>query len=248
MGGRNSCHESFVILGVSNVGGIAARRLAASDIIAMAKFPLVLPALKSHNSQPMNHNPDDLIMLFNDLFRESFRTILVRGSEEPEYLPASEPDGLARVVFAHGFFASALHEIAHWCIAGEHRRTLHDYGYWYCPDGRSLEQQQAFEQVEVKPQAVEWLFSLAAGSRFHISVDNLAGSGAANEQGFRQNVRLQASQYLAHGLPSRAQQFFDTLKSFYGTADRVQHHWNQDKRRLAPMATEHDQSRITEPL
>src|SRR5690606_39383874 len=54
-----------------------------------------------------------------------------------EYLPASEPDGLARVVFAHGFFASALHEIAHWCIAGDYRRTLHDYGYWYCPDGRT---------------------------------------------------------------------------------------------------------------
>src|SRR5690554_7015872 len=76
----------------------------------------------------MNHNPDDLIMLFNDLFRESCRTVLVRGSNEPEYLPASEPDGFARVVFAHGYFASALHEIAHWCIAGEYRRTLHDYG------------------------------------------------------------------------------------------------------------------------
>lgn len=182
----------------------------------------------------MNHNPDDLIMLFNDLFRESYRTTLVRGSNEPEYLPASEPDGLARVVFAHGFFASALHEIAHWCIAGEQRRTLHDYGYWYCPDGRSVEQQQAFEEVEVKPQAIEWLFSLAAGSRFHISVDNLAGSGAANEQVFRHKVCAQAFRYLIDGLPSRAQQFFDTLKSFYGTTDSIQHSWTVERRRLAP--------------
>ncbi|WP_354443679.1 elongation factor P hydroxylase [Marinobacter sp. MBR-99] len=196
----------------------------------------------------MNHNPDDLIMLFNDLFRESYRTILVRGSDEPEYLPASEPDGLARVVFAHGFFASALHEIAHWCIAGEHRRTLHDYGYWYCPDGRSLKQQQAFEQVEVKPQAIEWLFSLAAGTRFHISVDNLAGSGAADEQAFRANVCLQVSEYMARGLPPRARQFFDTLTSFYGTADRIQQCWHQDKRRVAPTAPEYDHSRILEPL
>lgn len=64
------------------------------DTMLWRKFPLVLAALKSHNSQPMNHNPDDLIMLFNDLFRESYRTILVRGSDEPEYLPVSEPEAL----------------------------------------------------------------------------------------------------------------------------------------------------------
>src|SRR5690554_6103480 len=86
--------------------------LPGVDTGAPLKFPLVLAGVKSHNSQPMNHNPDDLIMLFNDLFRESCRTLLVRGSNEPEYIPASEPEGFARVVFAHGYFASALHEIA----------------------------------------------------------------------------------------------------------------------------------------
>ncbi|GGC73962.1 elongation factor P hydroxylase [Marinobacter halophilus] len=196
----------------------------------------------------MNHNPDDLIMLFNDLFRESFRTILVRGNSEPEYLPVSEPDGVAKIVFAHGFYASALHEIAHWCIAGEQRRTLHDYGYWYCPDGRSLEQQHAFEQVEVKPQAIEWLFSLAAGSRFHISVDNLAGSGAADEESFRRQVCDLSARFLAIGLPPRAQQFFDLLTTFYGTADRIRDVWYQDRTRVLQADPEYDQSRITEPL
>ncbi len=218
------------------------------DTKAEAKFPLVLPALKSHNSQPMNHNPDDLIMLFNDLFRESFRTILVRGSTEPEYLPFSEPDGFAQVVFAHGFFASALHEIAHWCIAGEQRRRLHDYGYWYCPDGRSPEQQQAFEQVEIKPQAIEWLFSLAAGSCFNISVDNLAGDGAADERAFRRHVCDQSAHFLAVGLPPRAQQFFDVLTSFYGTADRIRDAWYHDRTRLLRAEPAHDPSRITETL
>lgn len=46
----------------------------------------------------MNHSPIDLIMLFNDLFREAYRTVLVKGSDEPEYLPASGPEGLARVI------------------------------------------------------------------------------------------------------------------------------------------------------
>ncbi|MBW0146558.1 elongation factor P hydroxylase [Marinobacter arenosus] len=185
----------------------------------------------------MNHSPNDLIMLFNDLFREEYRTILVKGSDEPEYLPANEPDGVAQVVFAHGYYASALHEISHWCIAGERRRTMHDYGYWYCPDGRTPEQQRAFEQVEVKPQALEWLFSVAAGSRFHISVDNLSGVGAADEAGFRQKVRIQARHYLSSGMPRRAEQFFDALKTFYGTADTVFESWQEDAQRIAPASS-----------
>lgn len=200
--------------------------------------------LKSHNSVPMNHSPNDLIMLFNDLFRESFRTVLVRGGSEPEYRPASEPGNPAQIVFAHGYYASALHEISHWCIAGERRRTLYDYGYWYCPDGRSPAQQKAFEQVEVKPQAVEWLFSVAAGARFHISVDNLSGGGACNEHGFRRNVLAQAETYLREGLPERAQRFFDTLKLFYGTGETFSRAWRKDVGRVVPLysAQEHNEA------
>nr|WP_236953992.1 elongation factor P hydroxylase [Marinobacter salinus] len=187
-------------------------------------------------------------MLFNDLFRETYRTVLVRGSDEPEYLPVSEPLGLAQVVFAHGYYASALHEISHWCIAGEHRRTLHDYGYWYCPDGRTPEQQRAFEQVEVKPQALEWLFSIAAGSRFHISVDNLAGDGAADDTGFRLSVVRQAGDYLRGGLSGRALGFLDTLKRFYGTGDSFVEAWQQDIGRIAPSYSELDTLRKTETV
>ncbi len=209
--------------------------------MAPRKFPLALGALKSHNSFPMNNSPNDLIMLFNGLFREAFRTILVKGGKEPEYLPAGGINDVAQVVFAHGYYASALHEISHWCIAGEHRRTLHDYGYWYCPDGRTSAQQKAFEQVEVKPQAIEWLFSVAAGSRFHISVDNLSGGGASDEHGFRCSVLAQAEDYLANGLPERAQAFFDTLKSFYGTGASFNKAWREDVRRVVPLyfAKEH---------
>lgn len=203
-----------------------------------SKFPLVLTAVKSHNSHPMKHSPNDLIMLFNDLFREAYRTVLVKGSDEPEYVPASGPEGVARVVFAHGYYASALHEISHWCIAGERRRTLHDYGYWYCPDGRTPEQQQAFEAVEVKPQAIEWLFALAAGFRFHISLDNLSGAGAANEARFRRHVRRQAGKYLENGLPERAQCFLDALAAFHGTADTLRARWQSDAERVAPLNSE----------
>jgi len=165
----------------------------------------------------MKHDPNDLITLFNDLFQESHKTVLVKGGEEPEYVPAAGANGLAQIIFAHDYYASALHEISHWCIAGVERRTLRDYGYWYCPDGRTRSQQQVFEAVEIKPQALECLFSAAAGSRFHISVDNLSGDGAVDESAFRDNVRSQAKRYLIHGMPQRADEFFQALGTFYGT-------------------------------
>lgn len=183
----------------------------------------------------MKHHPNDLIMLFNDLFRERYRTILVRGGDEPEYLPAIGDDQPAQVIFAHGYYASALHEVSHWCIAGEHRRTLPDYGYWYCPDGRTPEQQAAFEQVEVKPQALEWLFSEAAGFRFNISVDNLSGNGAVDEDGFRRRVRAQADRYLDSQLPTRARDFFNALTTFYGTANRFAAAWQAERPDAEPV-------------
>lgn len=206
----------------------------AVDPVPWQKFPLVLHRLKSHNTGPMKHDPDDLIMLFNDLFRESHRTVLVKGGDEPEYLPALAAGGLARVIFAHDYYASALHEISHWCIAGERRRALPDYGYWYCPDGRSLEQQRAFERVETGPQALEWLFSAAAGTRFHLSVDNLSGHGAWDQDAFRHRVWAQANDYLELGMAARAGLFFRTLKTFYGTGADFNEVWKQETRRLMP--------------
>ena len=52
---------------------------------------------------------DWLIQLFNTLFADQ-QVILVRSNDEPEYFPAKNNEP-ARIEFAHGFFASALHEI-----------------------------------------------------------------------------------------------------------------------------------------
>lgn len=40
------------------------------------------------------------------------------------------------IVFAHRFYASALNEISHWCIAGKECRKWVDFGYLYCPRTR----------------------------------------------------------------------------------------------------------------
>ena len=76
------------------------------------------------------------------------------------------------------------------------------FGYWYEPDGRSLERQEIFEQVEVAPQALEFLFHEAAGTTFHASTDNLTAGPAALAE-FEQRVLAQAAMFRSRGLPLR---------------------------------------------
>jgi hypothetical protein len=160
------------------------------------------------------HHAKDLVTLFNRLFKASFCTVLQGDGEEPIYLPAEGADVCHRIVFTRDYYASALHEISHWCVAGEARRQLVDYGYWYEPDGRSPEQQRAFEAVEVVPQALEWIFSAAAGVKFRVSADNLNGRGEDTGL-FTEQVRAQVGRYLSQGLTGRAALFCQALIDFY---------------------------------
>ena len=50
-------------------------------------------------------------------------------------IPANDEVPYNAIYFARGFYSSALHEIAHWLVAGKERRKLEDFGYWYEPDG-----------------------------------------------------------------------------------------------------------------
>ncbi|WP_343846364.1 elongation factor P hydroxylase [Bowmanella denitrificans] len=162
------------------------------------------------------HQVEDLIRLFNGQFAASHNTRLVRGNHEPLYLPANAQTPFHQIIFAHGYYASALHEIAHWCLAGAKRRLLEDYGYWYCPDGRNAEQQAEFEKVEVKPQAIEWGLCVAAGKTFRVSTDNLNGV-EPDRAAFSRAVRAQAVKYLQNGFPPRARQLMHCLQDFYQT-------------------------------
>ncbi|MBS0585989.1 MAG: elongation factor P hydroxylase [Verrucomicrobia bacterium] len=160
------------------------------------------------------HNYQDLIAIFHGCFFKEYNTLLVKGGDEPLYLPTDKDRPHNELYFAHGFFASALHETAHWLIAGEKRRKLVDFGYWYAPDGRTTEEQELFQSVEVKPQALEWLLSQASGYRFRISIDNLNGKESDTEA-FKQAVYEQVKTYCREGLPLRAKTFRTALCNFY---------------------------------
>ena len=48
---------------------------------------------------------------------------LVGGFDEPLYLPATDSRA-AEIRFRSDYPSSALHEVAHWCLAGARRRAL----------------------------------------------------------------------------------------------------------------------------
>lgn len=179
--------------------------------------------LDSMNSASMNSAAIDcsskVSRLFDNLFLESTNTRLSGGASEPLYEPASS--GRPAVIwFRENYFSSALHEVAHWCIAGERRRQQIDYGYWYAPDGRSVDQQQAFLAVEARPQALEWIFARAANHRFRISQDNLNSEvDPSQAQAFERAVIGEAQKFVAQGLPRRAHAFCMRLIQDYNGLD-----------------------------
>jgi elongation factor P hydroxylase len=154
----------------------------------------------------------DIENIFNFRF-EGLNTILVGGGLEPEYQPSDETNSKSRIVYREDFIASALHEVSHWCIAGSKRLGLPDFGYWYVPEGRDQQQQVKFFEVELKPQALEWIFSDAIELKFEPSFDNINGTFDGVISEFTEMILSQKQLYLARGLPPRANIFLKALET-----------------------------------
>ncbi len=150
---------------------------------------------------------------FAALFGDAYQTRLIGGVDEPFYRAASAAQPHHQLYYRADYPASALHEIAHWTIAGTARRRRDDFGYWYQPGERSAELQRQFESVEVAPQALEWLFSRACGRDFQLSVDNFAVDNRP-PQPFAEAVLARLQGWLASDtLPTRAAQFAAALNA-----------------------------------
>jgi elongation factor P hydroxylase len=163
-----------------------------------------------------------IVKLFNRHFLIHENTVLKGGAAEPLYIPSLTADKPHQLMFRENFVSSALHEVAHWCIAGKQRRLQQDFGYWYQPDGRTAAEQEKFESVEIKPQALEWIFSNACGQKFTASADNLSAlpDQITDDSGFKQALVKQVKYWCqSHELPSRAKIFVDALNKEFDTAD-----------------------------
>ena len=166
---------------------------------------------------------DRIVGVFDRCFAApaALNTRLCGGAAEPFYRPAGVEYSYHRIEFTLDYPASALHEAAHWCVAGAHRRQLPDYGYWYAPDGRTKEQQLLFEQVEVKPQALEWIFARACGMKFRVSADNLQ-SGLGPSSAFKEAVWQQVQTYCRDGVNPRTALFARALAREFGRPEPLQ--------------------------
>lgn len=167
---------------------------------------------KAHQDLSLSREADLLhcvIQSFEGCFYSEFQTRLIAGADEPFYrAPKEGLDG--SICFRLNYLRSALHECAHWCLAGNRRLKLDDWGYWYEPDGRNLEQQSQFFEVEVKPQAIEKAFCNSLDIPFEVSVDNLGGPAGPIEQ-FASSVEDQYELYKKQGFPKRAEIFRKAL-------------------------------------
>lgn len=155
-----------------------------------------------------------IAQLFDLCFTQRYRTRLVGGGPEPLYTPTTKTQP-AIIQYRADFPASALHEAAHWCIAGPKRRELVDFGYWYEPPPRNLVRQNAFLDAELNVQALESIFADACGVDFTPSGDNLDGE---NGEGWTirfntmiQRRRVEIRQRVSRSTGGRAALFLQAL-------------------------------------
>ena len=157
----------------------------------------------------------EIAACFNAAFYHPHATQMRGGASEPLYLPAAKGEP-ALLCYREDFAASALHEAAHWCIAGKRRRALVDFGYNYEPPPRSEAAQQQFFALELRAQALEALFAKAAGVEFRPSADNLQ----ADLSTFVERLRValpDVSHWVRESADTRARQFIDALEAWRGT-------------------------------
>ena len=160
---------------------------------------------------------DELVTLLNHHYLGQYNTTIVGGFDEPFY-KTFVSEQAAQIQFSHDYIRSALHELAHWCVAGKERRKLDDFGYWYAADGRNQQQQNEFFQVEIKPQAIEWAYSIVLGINFEASVDNL-GTQVQGVDEFNDNLKKQLKQYVTNGFPKRTQEILALFSKYRGIED-----------------------------
>jgi len=135
---------------------------------------------------------------FNGLVGPRYRTVLLGGAAEPLYVPATKRRP-AIIRYTRDYAQSALHELAHWCIAGVERRARADSGYWYEQPPRLPAAQTRFFDVESRVQGLELLLAQLADVRFHVSVDD-PDAGAGD---FEARVIAQAVGWRQRGFTAR---------------------------------------------
>ena len=140
---------------------------------------------------------------------------MLGGAAEPLYVPAKLSDANqqsmpAQLYYREDYAASALHEAAHWCIAGASRRRLLDFGYTYLENPRTRQQQQFFYRLELKTQTLEMLFATQTDINFQVSADNLNACPVSFATQVSANQKCVAN-WVRNSADQRARKFLHAL-------------------------------------
>ena len=139
---------------------------------------------------------------FNAGVGRRYCTRLLGGATEPVYEPACAARW-GTIRYTRDYARSALHELAHWSIAGARRRRELDYGYCYLPPPRDAAAQAAFYAAEMRVQALEAVLAEVCGVPFEVSTDNLGGARGEDAR-FAAAVAAERCRLESGALPPRA--------------------------------------------
>lgn len=120
-------------------------------------------------------NDDELCERLITLFSDVFPDLIIKGGADEPFYEAAKDGNKAILYFRSNYPRSLLHELSHYCLAGDERRKIDDFGYWYYPCGRTAEQQSLFEGVESRPQGLEKAMCKIIGLSFIPSLDDFSG-------------------------------------------------------------------------
>ncbi|WP_417667262.1 elongation factor P hydroxylase [Pseudidiomarina sp.] len=147
-----------------------------------------------------------LICAFSGVFHD---LKIIGGAGEPFYLaPKENKDAI--IYFRSNYPRSLLHEVSHYCLAGDRRRRIDDFGFWYSPCGRTAEEQSRFEIVEARPQGLEKAMCEIVGLRFSPSLDDFSGSPPSED--FLKNMDVAYREMMTNPPPTAKKALFELKK------------------------------------
>ncbi|MBS7824449.1 elongation factor P hydroxylase [Wohlfahrtiimonas chitiniclastica] len=126
--------------------------------------------------------------------------LIIKGGAEEPFYEAAKDGKKATLYFRDNYPRSLLHELSHFCLSGDKRRKLDDFGYWYFPCGRTEEEQLLFEKVEARPQGLEKAMCAALGIKFSPSLDDFSGKPAS--ESFLQQLEMAYQEMLISAPPT----------------------------------------------
>lgn len=126
-------------------------------------------------------NDDELCDVLIKLLAEVLPDLQIQGGADEPFYEAAKDGKKAILYFRDNYVRSLAHELSHFLLAGNRRRQLDDFGYWYFPCGRTEEEQIQFEKVEARPQGLEKVICEVIGVKFSPSLDDFSGRPPAQE-------------------------------------------------------------------